>query len=374
MIKPHSFQCPWAQPALIGKEEQYVREALTSTWISGGPYVARFEKKFAQHIKSPHVITTSNGTTALHLAMLGLGIGRGDEVIVPGFTFAAVANMVIACGAKPVFVDVDPHTWCIDAQRIHEAITPSTKAVCVVHLYGNVCEMKAITALCKKRRLFLIEDAAQAALSRYDGKCAGTFGDVGTFSFHATKTIAMGEGGCVVSGHQKLFNIMTIIRNHGMDHSRHYWHTQVGHNFRLPNLQAAIGCAQLAKTGTIVREKKRVYAQYCKYLSNVEGIALQQFAKKVSPVVWAFAFRVNAKSFGMSRNQLMTKLTHRGIETRPGFYSCEEMPIYQKYVRKHLPVAAMLGEEVMSLPSFAQLRDKDIQWIASQILRLKKKS
>ena len=195
----HKIQYPWAKPVFLGKEQEYVKDALASTWISGGTYVDRFERAFGKLIKASEVITTSNGTTALYLAMLGLGIGPGDEVIVPGFTFVAAANMVIAAGAKPIFVDVDRDTWCINPACVVKAITKKTKAVCAVHLYGNVCDMKALQALCKKHKLFLIEDAAQAAFSSYQGQYAGTLSDVGTFSFQATKTIAMGEGGCVVT-------------------------------------------------------------------------------------------------------------------------------------------------------------------------------
>jgi perosamine synthetase len=364
---------PWAQPFFLGKEQEYVQKALASTWISGGPYVDRFESEFAKLNSAPYVITTSNGTTALYLAILGLGIGLGDEVIVPGFTFVAAANMVIAAGARPVFADVDQNTWCIDPQSIEKVITKKTKAICVVHLYGNVCDMTALKSICRKHKLFLIEDTAQAALSRFNGKAAGTFGDVGTFSFHATKTIAMGEGGCVTVAKKTLFERMKVIRNHGMTRKRFYWHTAVGHNFRLPNLQAAIGCAQLERITETIAQKRRVYETYRRRLEQIDGIVLQNFKKDVQPVVWAFAFQIT-KTFGKNRDNVMKALLKEGIETRPGFHPFQDLPIYKEYVKSKLPVSDVLGKTTMSLPSFPQLTEKQIHTICDVLLAQKRKA
>ena len=219
---------PWAQPAFLGQEKQYFADVLNSSWISGGPYIDRFEKDFGNAIHAPYTITTSNGTTALFLAFIALGIGPENEVIIPGFIFVAPANMAITLEAKPVFVDIDPFTWCLDSNQIEKAITARTKAVCAVHLYGNVCDMGPLKQICRKHKLFLIEDTAESMFSRYNGRYTGTFFDAGIFSFQATKTLTMGEGGCVVVKSKRLFEKMKIIRNHGMNRIKYYWHTQIG--------------------------------------------------------------------------------------------------------------------------------------------------
>ena len=313
------IKIPWAKPVFWGKEKEYVLDALKSTWISGGPYIERFEHGFKDAIRSPYCLTTSNGTTALLLAFIALGIGPGDEVIIPGFTFVAVANMAITLGAKPVFVDIDPFTWCMDPDQIEGAITKRTKAVCVVHLYGNVCDMKSISHICRRHRLFLVEDTAESMFSRYDGRYAGTLADAGIFSFQATKTLTMGEGGCVTVKNKRLFEKMKVIRNHGMNRKKYYWHTAIGHNFRLTNMQAAIGCAQLEKIDRAIDDRRRVYRVYCKYLGQAQGISMQRFPKEVEPVVWAVAVKIDPRVFP-SRDRLMAEMSKMGIETRPGFY------------------------------------------------------
>ncbi len=358
---------PWTKPVFMGREEEYLHDALSSTWISGGAYVQKFEKEFSLAINSPYVLTTSNGTTALYLAMLALNIGPGDEVILPGFTFVAAINMVIATGATPVFVDIDQDTWCIDPVRVQEAITSKTKAVCAVHLYGNMCDMDVLKAICRKHRLFLIEDAAEAVFSYYKGKAAGTFADAGTFSFQATKTMVMGEGGCVAVRSKKLFDRMTLIRNHGMERKPPYWHKVIGHNFRLTNLQAALGLAQLEQSHTIIELKKNIYKAYRKYLENIPGVIMQEFKKEVDPLVWAVALRIDPRVFGQNRDHVMAQLSLAGIETRPGFYPVQSMPVYKRYIRTKLPVAAKISLNVLSLPSFSTLTESQIKWICGKL-------
>ncbi len=363
---------PWAKPIFFDREREYLADALDSTWISGGPYVERFEKDFAKAIKTPFVITASNGTTALLLAMLGLNINPGDEVIVPGFTFVAPANMAIAIGARPVFVDVDPLTWCIDPHEVQKAVTKKTKVICAVHLYGNVCAMNELQAICRKHKLILVEDVAEAAFSKYKGRFAGTLSDAGTFSFQATKTITMGEGGCVAVRDEKLAHRMRIIRSHGMNREKFYWHTEIGHNFRLPNLQAAVGCAQLERAHKIIAQKKCVYKLYKKYLKNINGVTLQYIPKEVDAVVWAVAVKIDPKAFRGNRDQLMTKMLEVGIETRPGFYPFEVMPLYKPFVNKKSSIARELGANVLSLPSFSQLTEEEIVFICQRLQSLRK--
>jgi perosamine synthetase len=363
----------WAKPTLSSLEKKYVTDALDSTWISGGPYVERFESEFEQAIKAPHIVTTSNGTTALLLAYLALGISSGDEVIIPGFSFVSPANMAITLGARPVFVDVDPDSWCLDPAKVEKAITKKTKAICAVHTYGNVCDMKPLREICRKHHLFLIEDTAEAVFSRYNGQYAGTFSDAGAFSFQATKTITMGEGGCVAIRDKKLSARMKMIRSHGMNRKRIYWHSVIGHNFRLSNLQAAIGCAQLERVDQIIAQKKRVYDLYCQHLKNIPGITMQEFKKPVLPVVWAVAVKLNPKAFKGNRQGIREHMLQAGIETRPAFYPFQTMPLYRDFVKDQLPVARDIGANVLSLPSFVQLKAEEIAYICKTLLSTKKK-
>src|SRR6185503_11850661 len=248
---------PWAKPDFWGKEQEYLVQALSSTWISGGAFVERFERDFAAYVGARYALTSSNGTTALHMAYLGLGVGPGDEVVIPGFCFLAGANVAIHMGAKPVFCEVDPRTWCATAEAIERVLTPRTKVIVPVHTYGNVCRMDEINALAKSRGVAVIEDAAESFASTYRGTQAGMMSDIGSFSFQATKTITTGEGGMVVTEREDLQKTMALYRSHGMLRKRFYWHEVPGHNFRLTNLHAAIGCAQLERLDRIIVERRR---------------------------------------------------------------------------------------------------------------------
>ncbi|MEK6794996.1 MAG: DegT/DnrJ/EryC1/StrS family aminotransferase [Spirochaetota bacterium] len=360
---------PWAKPLFFEKEKKYLAQALDSTWISHGPFVEQFENEFLTWHGASYGITTSNGTTALQLALLGAGVGPGDEVIVPGFTFVAAGNMAIAVGAKPLFVEVDPETWCIDPTRIERAITPRTKAIIPVHLYGNVCDMDAIMEIAAKHKLFVIEDNAEAAFSKYKGRYAGTIGDIGCFSFQATKTITMGEGGFVISRDKAVHERMRVIRDHGMRKGKRYWHDVVGFNFRVTNMQAAVGCGQLARAKTIIEKKKQMYEWYRERLTNQSGIILQAIRDDVDPVIWAVALRVNEAVFQRTRDEIIEALLAADIETRPGFYPFSVLPLYQA---QPMPICEEIGAHVLSLPSFPQLTEKEIGHICDVLIGLRK--
>lgn len=355
---------PWYKPHFWGREKQYVVQALESTWISGGEFLDRLESRMADILGVPHVITTSNGTASLMLSYLCLGIGPGDEVIIPGFTFAAPANMAIAVGATPVFADIDPNTWLLCPKSLEQKITPKTKAIVPVHIYGNVCNMDEIMRIAEKHKLFVIEDVAEAAFSTYNGKQAGTFGDFGSFSFQATKTITTGEGGAVCTGNDEFQSRARLIRNHGMRPDRRYFHEVVGHNFRLTNLQAALGCAQLDYFDDIVVNKKRVFARYQRNLSALPDVQLQTITPGCNPVMWAIAIKLSPV---ISRDQLMQDLEKQGIETRPGFYAFSDMPIYPA---SDLPVTKDVAASVLSLPSYTMISDKDIDHICSALSQI----
>ncbi len=351
---------PWSKPYFTGKEQEYLQQALSSTWISGGSFVTRFEAEFAERIGRRYGVTCTSGTSALHLALLALGIGPGDEVIVPALTFVAPANMVLSVGATPVYASVNKDTWCIDPSSVRAHITRKTKAVIPVHLYGNVCEMSALNGI----GVPMIEDAAEALFSQYRGKYVGSFGDLGCFSFQATKTITMGEGGIVLTDDLALYNRLKLFRDHGMTKERKYWHDVVGFNYRLTNLQAAVGCAQLKYADDIIAKKRHVYQRYLAGLQDERGITLQILTDKDGPVVWAVALQIDPRHFVGGREAVISSMARECIETRVGFYPFCDMPLYKA---PYNPVET-IARKIISLPSYAALPDNSIDYIC-RVLR-----
>ena len=357
---------PWARPHYWGGEREAVEEALTSTWISGGPFVDQFEGRLAAEAGVPYAVAASNGTAALHLAYLATGLGPGDEVIVPGFAFLAAANVALHMGATPVFAEVDDSTWCLDAADVERKVTSRTRFIVPVHTYGNVCEMKALRTAGEARCTPLLEDAAEAFGSTYQAEKAGAMGIMGTLSFHATKTITTGEGGAVLTSDAELRDRMRLFRSHGMARER-YWHEVPGHNFRLTNLQAALGCAQLNHLDEIVRERARVWERYRANLSGQHGIGLQKIAAEVVPVMWAVGVRLDPAAYPQGRDVVRRDLARTGIETRPGFHAPTEMEIYQA---TPLPVCEALSDSVITLPMFPTLQAEEIDFVCDRLLDL----
>lgn len=362
------LKIPWCKPRYWGNEKQYANEALNSMWISGGPYVDKLEKKFADIHQTDYALTTSNGTTALQLALLGLDIKNGDEVIVPGFGFAAAANMVIAVGAKPVFVDVDKETFLLSPQKTKEAITSATRAILPIHSYGNVCNMNQLLDVAKSKGIFMVEDVAEATFSKWQGKFAGTYSDISAFSLHATKTITTGEGGMVLARRQDLKEKMALIKSHGMS-GKKYWHVCHAYNFRMTNLQAAVGVAQLEKVADIIKERARVYSLYQKYLAKVDGLKMQKIESEVTAVIWALPVVLQPGVFKFDRDEIMARLAGVGIETRPGFYTFEQMKLYESHFLEN---SDFLAKNIICLPFFTDLEEKEIQYITQEIAKLKR--
>jgi perosamine synthetase len=360
---------PWAQPDFWGLEEQYLGEALRSTWISGGPFVDRFEREVAAFSGSTHAISASNGTTAIHLVYLAMGLQPGDEVVVPGFCYLAAANIALQMGVRPVFAEVDPATYCVTADAIDAVITPRTRLIVAVHTYGNVCEMNAIVALARGRGIPVLEDAAESFASRYQGRPSGAISGLGVYSFQATKTITTGEGGMVVTGDEALAHRMRLFRSHGVL-GRRYWHELPGHNFRLTNLQAALGCAQLARLDSIIRERRRVHRAYLDALGSVPGISPQVFRSEVVPVLWAFAVEIDPAAYPQGRDTVIEQLAAEGIETRNGFHAASELGIYPAC--GPLPVCERLARNVISLPTFPSLEARQIEYVSSRLAALRK--
>lgn len=357
-------------PVLWGNEEAFVVDALKSTWLSGGSYVERFERELAAFLQSGHACAVANGTVALHATYLGIGIQRKDEIVVPGFAFMAAANIALQMGAVPVFAEVDRDTWCVTAETIERCLSPHTKAIVVVHSYGNVCDMDDILALARSRGLPVIEDAAEAFGSRYRARFAGTLATIGTYSFQATKTITTGEGGMVVTRDSEIHERITLYRSHGMLRKKHYWHEVPGFNFRLTNLQAALGCAQFAARQRIFAERRRVYDTYCRELARIPGVRMQQLTPGTEPVMWTVAAQLDPAAYPQGRDAVMAQLHERGIETRPGFYAASLMP--HVYRCGKLPVCEALSRHVISLPTYPMLADSDIASICGALAALRR--
>lgn len=356
------FRIPWVKPHLTGNEERFVIDALKSSWISGGPFVEKFEQGLREYLKTGHAICVSNGTTALHLALLGAGVQSDDEVIVPNYTFVAPGSMVVAVGARPVFADVDPRTWCISVEDVKKKISPRTKAVVAVHIYGNMASVIELREIADQYGIILIEDTAEAFGSQLFGKAAGTIGHIGTYSFHATKNITTGEGGLVVTDDLKIAERMRILRDHGMTPLRRYWHEEAGFNFRMPNMLAAFGCAQLESICQIVQDRKRLYESYCLGLRGIEGVRLQEKPEGCEPVIWTLGVYLDEKGFPVERDRIMTIFGEKGIEVRPGFYPFSVLPPYQKYLTpgSSFVTSTDVSKRVIALPFYIGLTEPEI--------------
>lgn len=365
-----------ARPVLKGNEAKYVQECLKTGWISSqGKFVRKFEKSFARYCKVKYGVANSNGTVALHLALLALGIKAGDEVIVPDLTFVSPANAAIYVGARPVFVDVDKETWNIDTAKIEKAITSKTKAIIAVHLYGRPCQMRPILKLAKKHNLFIVEDCAEAHGAQYHGKKVGSFGDISCFSFYGNKIITTGEGGMCLTNDKKLAEKMRLFLNQSMDPKKKYWHNQIGFNYRLTSIQAAIGLAQLEKINWLLRKRTKIADLYDHFFKDVPGITVAKPEPNTKLVCWMYSILVDPRISGISRDQLMARLKKNNIETRPLFYPLHQMPPYKKYVKKGQTFKATeyLSARGLNLPSSSDLTREEISYVASSVIKMVKR-
>lgn len=362
------YKYPVAEPEIGEEELRNVVEAVKSGWVSSkGKFIEEFENSFARYIGVKYGVATSSGTTALHLALAALGVGPGDEVVVPDLTFAATINAVLYVGARPVIADVDPSYWCLDPRELERAITERTKAVMVVHLYGHPCDMDAIMEVAERHGLYVVEDAAEAHGAEYRGRKVGGFGHVSCFSFYGNKIITTGEGGMCLTNDEELAERMRVLRDHGMDPKRRYWHNFVGFNYRMTNLQAALGVAQLGKIGRFVEKKRMIARWYAEELSSVKGIALHPEMPWAKCVYWLYSILVDEEKTGLSRDELAQRLQRYGIETRNLFYPLHEMPPYQGYATSSYPTSSAISRRGLSLPSSVKLKEEDVAFIAQRI-------
>jgi perosamine synthetase len=355
---------PVYQPVLSGNEKKYVNECLDSTWISSkGKFVNAFEEKFADYLGAGHATGVCNGTVALHLALVALGIGKGDEVIVPTLTYIASVNAISYTGAKPVFVDSLQDTWQMDPEDVQQKITSNTRAIMCVHLYGHACEMDALKKIADKHDLFLIEDCAEAIGSKYKNQHVGTFGDIATYSFYGNKTITTGEGGMVVTNDETLHDRAVHLKGQGLAKYRQYWHDVIGYNYRMTNICGAIGLAQLEYINDIITKKRQIADWYNEAFKDTL-VTFHQEANDVYHSYWMCSVLVEQSE---QRDALRDHLKQKGIETRPLFYPVHTMPIYDEKYERH-KVAENLGWRGMNLPSYPGLMNKDIDYITKIVL------
>lgn len=359
---------PVAEPHLDDRDRASLLAAFDSGWISSqGPMLEEFERGFAAHCGTKHALATSNGTTALHLALLALDLKPGDEVLVPSFTYVATANAVRYCGAKPVLVECEPDTWNIDPRAASAAVTPRTVGIIPVHLYGHPCDMRSLGALAERRDLWLVEDAAEAHGATVDGKRVGSFGDLGTFSLYGNKIITTGEGGVVTTDDDKLAARVKRLRGQGMDPERRYWFPEVGYNYRMTNLAAALGVSQLAKLDELVQKHREIGAWYRAALKDARELVLPVELPGCTNVHWLMCARLAAaENKPELRDEWMRRLAVDGIETRPFFHPMHTLPPYREPSR--FPITDRIATSGINLPTSPYLTKQDVEWIASRVI------
>jgi perosamine synthetase len=359
---------PVAETRLVGNESRYLEECVRSNWISSkGPFVRKFERAFAPEAGCDFAVTCASGTVALHLVLAALGLGPGDEVIVPAFTMIAVANAVRYTGATVKLVDVEPRTLNLDPALVEAAITPRTKAIIAVHTYGHPAQMRRLQSIAQARDLHLIEDAAEAHGAEIADQRVGSFGIAATFSFYANKIIATGEGGMVTTNDAQLAKLVRRLRDHAFHPERHFWHEYVGFNYRMTNLQAAVGLAQTERIDEIVASRRALRTWYDERLRSLPGLQLPVEVEGARSVFWMYPVRVDP-SFGPSSDELRQQLARRGIETRSFFVPMHLQPIYAKQFRgQRFPVAEQLCRTGFYMPTHENLDERDADWICAQI-------
>lgn len=357
-MENRDYFIPVAEPSIGDRELELVSACVKSTWVSSlGEYITRFEDEFARYCGVRHGVATSSGTTALHLALAVLGIRPGDEVIVPSLTFVATANAVQYTGATPVFADVDEYTWTLDPEDARKRITARTKAIIPVHLYGHPVDMDEINRLARDHGLWVIEDAAEAHGAMYRGKRVGSLSDIGVFSFYGNKIITTGEGGMLLTDNSEWAERAVNLRDHGMSLERRYWHPVIGFNYRLTNLQAAMGVAQMERIDDFIQVKRKNAALYNDLLRDVQGVTLPPEMPWATSVYWMYSILIN-DAFGLPRDDLMMHLKDRRIDSRPFFHPLHTLPPYDQGL--HLAVAEDLAARGINLPSAVTLTEDDI--------------
>jgi len=366
---------PVCKPWLCGREKEYVNRALETNWISSkGQFIGEFERAFARFCDCEFGVSCSSGLAALHLACVALGLGKGDEVIVPSFTMIASANAVVYTGATPVLVDADKDTYCMDVERIENKITNRTRAIMPVHIYGHPCDMDGIRGIADEHGLHIIEDSAEAHGAEYKGRRCGSLSDIGCFSFYANKILTTGEGGMCVTHDKKLADRMRMLRNHALDCPR-FIHQEVGFNYRLTNIQAAIGLAQVENADKLIEARRSVGLRYNRLLSTAPLILPieKEYAKNV---YWMYSI-VLKDQVKLSRDQVMQQLEERGIETRAFFVPMHRQPVFRNRTVENAPdcdgeypVADKISERGFYLPSSSNITEAEMNQVCENLMAI----
>ena len=355
---------PVNEPLLDGNEKKYLSECIDTGWISSeGPFVRRFEQEFADRMGRKHGIAVSNGTAALDAAVDALDIGPGDEVILPAFTIISCINQIVRCGAKPVLVDSDPVTWNMDVNQIESRITPRTRAIMVVHIFGLPVDMNPVLELVDRYGLKLIEDAAEMIGQTYRGRPCGSFGDLSTFSFYPNKHVTTGEGGMILTDDDKLAEACRSLRNLCFQRHKRFVHERMGWNLRMSNMQAALGVAQLERLDEFVKRKRAMAARYFELLKNVSGVQLPLAETDYAVnIYWVFGVVLN-EEVPFDAEEAMRRLAKMGIGTRPFFWPMHEQPVFQRmglFANERHPASERMARRGFYLPSGVGLSDKQI--------------
>lgn len=362
---------PVNEPSLTGNEKRYLAECIDSGWISSeGPFVQRFEEEFSRRVGRGHGIAVANGSGALDIAVAALGLGPGDEVILPAFTIISCAAAVVRAGAVPVLVDSDPATWNMDPGEVARRVTPRTRAIMVVHIYGLPVDLDPLLELARHRGLKVIEDAAQMHGQSYRGKPCGSFGDVSTFSFYPNKHVTTGEGGMLLCDDPELAERCRSLRNLCFQAKKRFVHEELGWNYRMSNLQAALGVAQLERLDHFVARKRRMGARYGELLAGTPGIELPLAATGYADnIYWVYGLVLDEEA-GLDAAEAMRRLGSLGIGTRPFFWPMHEQPALQKlglFAGERFPVAERMARRGFYLPSGIALSDAQLERVAAAV-------
>lgn len=367
---------PVCEPVLDGRELEYVLDCLETNWISSaGKYISLFEEKFRDYCGVPYGVACSSGTAALHMALLALGIGPGDEVIIPDFTLIVSANTVILSGARPVLVDVDARTWCMDPGLIEEKITPRTRAIMLVHMYGHPCQMEAVRDIADRHGLYVIEDCAQAHGAEVNGKKVGGFGDAACFSFYGNKILTTGEGGMVLCRDEEVAHRLKLLRDQGFQDPR-FVHEVMGFNYRLTNIQAAIGLAQTESADEKVEQKRWIGQTYNDLLADWSHVTLPVEEPWARNVYWMYGILIE-ESFGVKKDDLMLMLRNKGVDTRSFFCPMSMQPVYHggeprfPELNGDYPVSVDLWNRGLYLPSGNGLTRPQLEEVVEKLKECK---
>lgn len=367
---------PVSGPSITRREIDYVADAAAHAWYeNANTYQARFEEAFAAYLGVRFALALPSGTSAIHLALLALGVAPGDEVVVPDLTWIATAAPISYVGATPVFADVDPQTWCLSAASFDACINGRTKAVIPVDLYGNLPDMDAVREVACRNRIAIIEDAAEAIGSEYKGKKAGSFGDAGVFSFHGSKTLTTGEGGMMVTDREDLYQRACILRDHGrMPGDRMFYNTEVAQKYKMSGMQAALGLAQLERIDELVARKRQIFSWYQGELAAVEGLTLNHEAPGTKNTFWMVTAILDPRR-GIKKDRLMALMDERDIDCRPFFHPLSSLPAYEQFkeaqiARHRNQVSYRISPFGLNFPSGLNLTEEDVKYVCGSLKEL----